>query len=101
MSALGVMTIFVRSFHPGEIISIVTSVMSVFERVVGAVKFIIGGNRTVLLLLFHTLSYAVTVISCSSSSGSRLSGNGLVAGFIIVVVVSTQGAPLSAMYSTV
>ena len=101
MSALGVMTIFVRSFHPGEIISIVTSVMSVFERVVGAVKFIIGGNRTVLLLLFHTLSYAVTVISCSSSSGSRFNTSGLVAGSMIVVVAPVPAHPLSGRYSSV
>lgn len=91
------MTIFVKSFHPGDITVISTSVISVFERVVGAVKFIIGGNLTVLLLLFHALSYAVTVISCSSSSGSRFNTSGLVAGSIIVVVVFTQEVPLSAM----
>lgn len=51
-----VMTILSRSLSSGDVIVIVVSVIPVFERVVGAVKVIIGGKRTVLVRLFPAVS---------------------------------------------
>ena len=50
---LGVITIPVRSFPPGEVIVIVTSVIASLERGVGTSNSIMGGNFTVLLVKFQ------------------------------------------------
>lgn len=96
----GTKTILVRSFPVGAVIVTVESVIVALLRVVGALIVTIGGNLIVVVELFPAISYTVTTIVCTSSSGSRTRLTGLVAG-LIVVGVPVQAHPSSVLYVTV
>jgi len=86
--------------HPGVGVLIVTveSVIVLPLSVVGVLNVTVGGKLIVFELEFPAVSYTITVILWSHSSGSKFSTTGLVTGSSVVDHHTVVRAPSSLLY---